>query len=357
MGDTTMTTHERFSRMFGHMEADRVAMWDFPWPGALRRWQAEGMPAGAGYDDYFGVDKVGRIKVDNSPQYPEKVVEETDRFITVTTQWGAVVRNFKEQDSTPDFLDFTITSPAKWEEAKRRIAATPDRVPWDYLKENYPLWKKEGRWILGDTFFTYENMHSSVGGTELMLMALADDPEWIVEMCGHFLDVNLALLDMAWDAGYTFDMLNVLDDMGYKYTTFFSPKAYRDYLKPIHEKAVRWAHNKGIKVRLHSCGYIATLLPDIAGAGFDALHPMEVKAGMDPADVKRKYGKDLVLHGGINAMLWNDLGAVKAEMERLVPVLKEGGGYIFAADHSIPNDVSFENIKEIIRYAKELGKY
>jgi uroporphyrinogen decarboxylase len=82
-----------------------------------------------------------------------------------------------------------------------------------------------------------------------------------------------------------------------------------------------------------------------------------VKAGMNPEEIKRKYGKDLVLHGGFNAMLWKDLDAIKAEMKRLIPVLKESGGYIFAADHSIPNDVSFENIKEIIRYAKELGSY
>jgi len=352
-----MTSHERFGRMFAHKEADRVAMWDFPWPGALRRWQAEGLPAGVEYEDYFGLDKVGRVKVDNSPQYPERVVEENSVFITATTRWGATVRNFKAQDSTPGFIDFTITSPDKWREAKRRVSATPDRVPWDYLEENYPLWKKEGRWILGDMFFAYENICSYVGGTERLLIALIDEPEWITDMCNHFLDVNLALLDMAWDAGYTFDMLNILDDMGYKNTTFFSVDTYRVLFKPMHEKAVKWAHNKGIKTRLHSCGYIMPLLPDLVEAGFDALHPMEVKAGMDPAQIKREYGEKLVLHGGMNAILWKDIDAIKAEMERLIPIMKRDGGYIFAADHSIPNDVSFENMREIIKCAKELGRY
>jgi uroporphyrinogen decarboxylase len=78
---------------------------------------------------------------------------------------------------------------------------------------------------------------------------------------------------------------------------------------------------------------------------------------MDPVLVKRKYGDKLVLHGGINAMLWKELDAVSAEMERLLPVLKESGGYIFAADHSIPNDVSFGNMKAIIALAKRLGSY
>jgi uroporphyrinogen decarboxylase len=99
------------------------------------------------------------------------------------------------------------------------------------------------------------------------------------------------------------------------------------------------------------------LLPEVVEVGFDALHPMEVKAGMDPAEVKARYGDRLVLHGGFNAVLWKDREAISAEMRRLLPVLKESGGYIFAADHSIPNDVSFENMKAIVGLAKELGEY
>ena len=56
-----MTSHERFARMFAHQEADRVAMWDFPWPGTLARWRREGMPGDVSYEDYFEVDRVSRI--------------------------------------------------------------------------------------------------------------------------------------------------------------------------------------------------------------------------------------------------------------------------------------------------------
>jgi len=44
-------------------------------------------------------------------------------------------------------------------------------------------------------------------------------------------------------------------------------------------------------------------------------------------------------------------------MERIIPVMKEGGGYVFASDHSIPNSVSFENMKQIAELAHKLGKY
>ena len=111
--------------------------------------------------------------------------------------------------------------------------------------------------------------------------------------------------------------------MGYKGTPFFSNDTYCNLLKPYHKKAVNWAHNKGIKTRLHSCGDIMPLLDEIIDTGVDALNPLEVKAGMDVFDVKRKYGRKIVLHGGINAVLWDDKEKIKEEIKRVVPKLKE----------------------------------
>lgn len=352
-----MTSKERFARTFKHQETDRVVMWDFPWPGALRRWQKEGMPAGVSYEDYFDVDKVGRVIPDNSPRYPIEVIAEDDEFITKTNAWGAHVRNFKEQDSTPDFVKFKIVDWDSWLEAKKRINPDRDRIPWNYLQQNYKEWVKEGRWLLGDTYFTFNNLSSEVMGTELFLINMVDDPELVYDMMEHSLKVNLQLLDMAWEAGYEFDMLNIRDDLGYKGTPFFSLSMYKELIKPLHQMAVDWARQKGIVVRLHSCGNINVLLPEIMTVGFDALHPMEVKAGMDPIEVKKLYGDKLVLHGGLNALLGSDKEACLAEIRRLLPVLKENGGYIFAFDHSIPNDVSFDTMKAIIDLVKDMGRF
>ena len=43
----TMTSRERFARMYAHKEADRVPITDIPWQGTISRWRREGMPAGA----------------------------------------------------------------------------------------------------------------------------------------------------------------------------------------------------------------------------------------------------------------------------------------------------------------------
>ena len=145
--------------------------------------------------------------------------------------------------------------------------------------------------------------------------------------------------------------------MGYKGTTFFSNDMYRELLKPTHKRAVDWAHDHGIKARLHSCGNVMSRIDDLIEIGIDCLNPLEVKAGMDPIGLKERVGDRLVLNGGINAVLWDDLEAIVSEIERIVPRLKENGGYIFSSDHSIPNVVSLDNMKAIVAAVKEAGKY
>jgi uroporphyrinogen decarboxylase len=132
---------------------------------------------------------------------------------------------------------------------------------------------------------------------------------------------------------------------------------YRAHLKPIHARAADWAHAKGIPVHLHSCGNVAPLVEDFIDAGIDALNPLEVKAGMNPVALKQEYGDNLVLHGGINAVLWDDTEWIEAEMRKTVPAMKASGGYIFSSDHSVPSSVSLENFRHIVELAKELGSY
>ena len=105
---------------------------------------------------------------------------------------------------------------------------------------------------------------------------------------------------------------------------------------------------------MHSCGNIMTRIDDLVDIKLDALNPLEVKAGMEPITLKQKYGDKLVLHGGVNAVLWDAKEAIIEEIRRVVPALKENGGYIFSSDHSIPNSVSLENFKAIVEEVKRV---
>lgn len=352
-----MTTHERMTRMYAHQEADRVPITDGPWAATVERWQREGMPKEVPYDRYFDLDRFVVIGADNSPRYESKVLEETDEYLIHTTSWGATLKDWKHAGGVPEFLDFTVKDPETWAKAKARMTPDPGRVNWDYLKKHYKGWREEGAWISAGFWFGFDVTHSWTVGTERLLMAMVEEPEWAADMFHHFLDVHLALFQQVWDAGYTFDEITWPDDMGYKQNQFFSLATYRELLKPAHKKACDWAHVKDVKVRLHSCGDIRPLIPDLLEIGIEFLNPVEVKAGMDPLWLKQTYGDRLSFHGGLNAVLFTDPEALWAEMRRVIPEMKKNGGYLISSDHSVPQSVSLEEFREFVRLGKELGSY
>jgi uroporphyrinogen decarboxylase len=109
---------------------------------------------------------------------------------------------------------------------------------------------------------------------------------------------------------------------------------------------------------LHSDGNVAPLIPHFLDAGFCALNPLEAKAGLDARRLKTEYGNRLVLYGNIDVRA---LSGTKAEIERevrdKVTAAKEGGGYIYHSDHSVPNSVSFENYAYAIDLVRRYGSY
>jgi uroporphyrinogen decarboxylase len=315
---TELTSHERYKRMFEHREADRIPIIDDPWAATIERWHNEGMPKDVSYVDYFGLDHVVHPHTDNSPRYPRQVLAENDAAITYTSEFGVTMRQWKHAASTPEFLSHTIVDPDSWRTAKERITPSDDRIDWAQLKREYKNWREQGYWIEPDLWFGFDVTHAWVVGTERVLFALAEQPEWLMDLFGTMLETNLSLLDRVWEAGYTFDGIFWCDDMGYKGHQFFSMRTYRELVKPFHQRAIDWAHAKGIKAHLHSCGDVRPFVPELVGMGLDALNPLEVKAGMDPIALKQQFGDRLVLHGGINAVLYDQPELIRAEMERVI---------------------------------------
>ena len=352
-----LSTQERVKRMYEHREADMVPVTDIPWKSTIERWRREGMPAEADYEDFFGLDLFVGIGTDNSPRYPEKIIEETEDYITRTTSWGATIRDWKHRGGVPQDLDFTVKGPDSWAKAKARMKPSRDRVNWQHLKDNWKKWRDRGAWISGGFWFGFDVTHARAVGTERTLLAMAAEPEWIKDVFETQLDMDIALGDMVWDAGYHFDEMMWWDDMGYKGTQFFSLAMYRELLRPAHKRACDWAHSKGLRVRLHSCGNISAFIPDLIEIGVEMLNPVEVKAGLDPVALKKQYGDRLGFHGGLNAVLYDRPERLWDEMRRVVPEMKKNGGYIISSDHSVPETVSLADFRSFVELSRELGRY
>jgi uroporphyrinogen decarboxylase len=345
-------------RMFQHKEADRIPIVDKPWgQDTVDRWIADGMPPDADYHDYFGFDKIVRFDIDNSPRFARETLEETPEYRIYTTVWGETRKSWRHITSTPQSLDFIVKTPDDWRQAKARMRPDRGRIQWEHLHANYRRWREQGAFIMPNICFGFDITHSYMLGMDTMLIALIEDPGWCREMFEHELVTALALLDQVWDAGYAFDALRWPDDMGFKGKQFFSMQTYRDILKPLQRRAIDWAHAKGIPAYLHSCGNIEPFIPELVEIGLDALNPIEVKAGMDPLAIKRAYGDQLVLHGGMNVLLWDDLHEMERVVREQLPILKRNGGYIFATDHSIPATVGAADLQRIVALVRREGRY
>ena len=65
---------------------------------------------------------------------------------------------------------------------------------------------------------------------------------------------------------------------------------------------------------------------------------------MDVVSLRRRYGKSLMMKGGIDKRaLFYGRAEIDAELRRVMPVI-EGGGYIPTIDHAIPPDVPYANM-------------
>jgi hypothetical protein len=86
-------------------------------------------------------------------------------------------------------------------------------------------------------------------------------------------------------------------------------------------------------------------IPSILKWGFNCLWACEVNtAAMDFASLRREFGRDLRLIGGIDTdVLWQGKPAIQREVEEKVPPLLAEGGFIPLADGRIRAHIPFEN--------------
>ncbi len=139
-------------------------------------------------------------------------------------------------------------------------------------------------------------------------------------------------------------------DFGSQAGPFIAPQAYREMFMPLHRKMNDWVHgNTKWKTFFHTCGAISEFLPDFKEAGIDILNPVQVSAaGMEPDQLKKKWGRDFVFWGGaVNPQRTLAFGTpeeVRAEAERNARIFSQGGGFVFNNVHNIQATVPTENI-------------
>ncbi len=201
-------------------------------------------------------------------------------------------------------------------------------------------------------------------GLEQWLCDLVLDPEF----CEAMLDQTLKFW-MDWfrvfldEVADVVDVIMIGDDVAGQNGPLFNPEIYRRLVKPRHKRLVQYIRSRtSAKIWYHTCGACMDFIPELLDNGIHILNPVQVSArNMDPADLKKRFGADLVFWGGgVDTQRVLPRGTpedvtrnVRANLQAFMP----GGGYVFNNVHNIQGEVPPENIIALFDTAYEHGFY
>jgi hypothetical protein len=150
-------------------------------------------------------------------------------------------------------------------------------------------------------------------------------------------------------------------DFGTQDSTFCAPEQFDELWLPYYRRINDWMHsNTNWKSFKHSCGAVETFMGRFIDAGFDIINPVQVAAkGMDPAHLKKTYGKDLVFWGGgvdtQKTLPYSSPEKVREEVLQLCDIFAKDGGFVFNNVHNIQANVPVENIVAMVDAIKEFN--
>ena len=157
------------------------------------------------------------------------------------------------------------------------------------------------------------------------------------------------------------DIFRLEDDLGAQHSLLMSPNVFRKFIKPCFAKIISTAKriNPDVIIAMHSDGDIESIIPDLIEIGVEVLNPIQPEC-MDPAKLKKEYGKSLAFWGSIGTQYTLPFGSekdVKEEVKLRMDTVGKGGGFIIGPSHVIEPEVPWRNIIALIDAIDEFGKY
>jgi len=355
-----MTIRERFINNALGKPVDRgTVAWDYPWPETTERWKSEGMGDNFdfGYDFYEGLTLSSYgVNYGLQPWFEEKLLEDLGNKKRVIDIYGIEKIVLKDDVRLQQFIRYPVESRSDWEKIIPRLDAdAPGRYAEGWAEKAIQLSSAEtapvklgGGYVSGFFGFLRQLMGDNC------YYFLSDDVDLIKEIL-KYQEKRLCKIIRNVTASVRVDRLLIWEDMCYKTGPLVGPVMFRELFVEHYEAVCRTARDCGIPViEVDSDGLIDLLLPLWLEAGVNMIQPFEVQSGMDAARVRKEFGLNFAIHGGVDKRkIALDKTEIDKEIERIRPVY-EMGRFIPCMDHSIPPDVSFYNYQYYLDKIKRM---
>jgi len=322
--------------------------------------------------DHLSVDVRGLFPLNShNDRVPDRIRrepkgdgEEVEAFVD---EWGMT-----QHRPYPDGLYFTVVhNPLEGAITIKDVA----KYPWPNtgdprriagLRDLAILYRSQGQAVMikGVLAGIFE-MAQRMRGMAQLMMDMASDEALAAALLDKMLELKLAFWEMALPPlRDVVDVISDADDYGTQVSQLISPRMFRRLMKPRLAILFNRTHELAPDAKLffHSCGNVRPLLPDFIELGVDILNPVHVRAtGMDPFELKRDFGRDIVFWGGgvdtQDVLPHGTPAEVRADVRRNIDALAPGCGFVFNTVHNIQADVPPENIVAMWQALREYGAY
>jgi uroporphyrinogen decarboxylase len=338
----------------------------------LERWKKEGMPADVPLETLFQYDPPGNHGLGNLgwceaaflPAFEDTVIEDRGEYEVVQDYAGRHVLFFKGRRSgfMPTYLKHPVRDMKTWEEDVRWRLDTTTSERYSTLPERMAEARAaagEGLMIVQGIIGAYMYLRALMGPEDL-LVAFVDQPELIHACMRAWFELADAVT-----AGHqehvTVDELFFGEDICYNHGSLISPDMMHEFLLPYYQQLVTNMKRRQIDrsrhmyLQIDTDGYAPPVIPLYEEIGMDVMSPFEVAAGCDLLKIA-KENPTLVMFGGIDKrVMAQGKQAIDEFLERIIPPMRERGGYIPTCDHGVPEEVSYQDYLHYRKRCVELG--
>ena len=194
-------------------------------------------------------------------------------------------------------------------------------------------------------------------GLDHLLVSYLEAPELALRLAEMVTAYYERLLPLAAAQGA--EIIVLTDDYAQKTGCLMSRDHFRRFILPGLRRVVGAVKGAGAFCVKHSDGDIGSIADLLVDTGIDALGPLEPAAGMDLAEVKRRYGDRVAVLGNVDVDLLSR--GSRQEVERvtagLIRAVSPGGGHILSSGNTLTSAVRPENYRAMLATARRLGGY
>lgn len=341
-------------------KVDRIPIMTFePFEGyTVDLWRNSGcLPDNKSVEECLGIDNALQVPLNlyPIPAYKKEIIAEDKESFTEIDFLGTTVKRKKEAPNMYyGCIDFPVKSTKDWEEYKKRFDSGSKQrylnftstLIQKFSNSDKPLWLNIYPFFFRLCFYTL--------GMERFMFFLHDEPDLIHDMFSFWSEFAMDVIEPIL-SNTKIDYVTFNEDLAYKCGPHISPEMYNEFWIPYMTPVIGKLKNAGIStIALWTAGNIEVLIPTLINNGINCILPLERNADMDPVVLRKKYGRDLCMFGGISKeSCIKSTDAIDRELDYLMPVIEEGG-FIPSLDDMPPPELPFKNFEYLINKLKSI---